>query len=137
MRILLRMSCRAGFVVTSKEFIQQSKPDLRTAEGRSALRAFAETVIPDVEQFIGDLADFLHTEAKLPGLEKNFLPTQALRISVEQDRQEIIEYLQDERQRNCTADLAFYAYRDMESCDWDPFVKAALERNPISIRMTE
>ncbi len=120
-----------------EEFIKQSRPDLRTAEGRSALRAFAEIVIPDVEQFISELADFLHIEAKLPGLEKNFLPTEALRISVKQDRQEIIEYLQRERQRNCTADLAFYAYRDMESCDWAPFVKAAVERNPISIRMTE
>ncbi len=55
----------------------------------------------------------------------------------QQGRQEIIEYLQRERQRNFTADLAFYAYRDMESCDWAPFIKAAVERNPISIRMTE
>ena len=118
-------------------FIEQSRPDLRTAEGKSALRAFADHVIPDVEQFVGELADFLHTEAKLPDLEKNFLPTEALRISVEQGRQEIVECLQRERQRNRTADLAFYAYRDMESCDWAPFIKAAVERNPISIRMTE
>ena len=120
-----------------EEFIEASRPDLRTAEGKSALRAFAKPVIGDVEQFVSELADFLHTEAKLPDLEKNFLPTEALRISVEQDRQEIIEYLQRERQRNCTADLAFYAYRDMESCDWAPFIKAAVERNPVSIRMTE
>jgi len=120
-----------------EEFIEQTRPDLRTAEGRSVLRAFAETVIDDVELLVDELADFLHIEAKLPEMEKNFLPTEALRISVEQDRQEIIECLQRERQRNCTADLAFYAYRDMESCDWAPFIKAAVERNPISIQMTE
>ena len=120
-----------------EEFIEQDRPDLRTGEGRAALRAFAESVIPDVDQFVSELADFLHTEAKLPNLEKNFLPTEALRISVDQDRQEISEYLQRQRQRNCTADLAFYAYRDMAVCDWAPFVKAAVERNPISTRMTE
>ena len=36
-----------------------------------------------------------------------------------------------------TADLAFYAYRDMESCDWEPFIKAAVERNPVTIQKTE
>ena len=120
-----------------EEFIEQGRPDLRTGEGRAALRVFAETVIPDVEQFVSELADFLHTEAKLPNLEKNFLATEPLRISGDQDRQEIIEYLQRQRRRNGTADLAFYAYRDMAVCDWAPFVKAAVERNPISTRMTE
>ena len=33
------------------------------------------------------------------------------------------------------ADLAFYAYRDMETCDWRPFVKAAVERSPVSLEM--
>jgi len=35
-----------------------------------------------------------------------------------------------------TADLAFYAYRDMAGCDWRPFVKAAVERNPVAIEKT-
>ena len=30
-------------------------------------------------------------------------------------------------------DRAFYDYRDVTTCDWHPFVKAALERNPVSI----
>jgi hypothetical protein len=120
-----------------EEFIAEKKPDLRHAEGRSAVREFVEPVITDAEQFVSELADFVHTEAKLPAPDKNFLPTEPLRVSVEQGREEIIEYLQRERQRNCTADLAFYAYRDMGSCDWAPFIKAAVERNPISIRMAE
>ncbi|MEA3226500.1 MAG: hypothetical protein U9Q07_11165 [Planctomycetota bacterium] len=120
-----------------EEFIQKEKPDLMNAEAKASLRKFVKPAIPDAEQFVDDLADFVHAEAKLPAPDKNFLPTEPLRISVEQGRREIIEYLQRERQRNCTADLAFYAYRDMESCDWAPFIKAAVERNPISIRMTE
>ncbi|GAG44346.1 unnamed protein product, partial [marine sediment metagenome] len=41
------------------------------------------------------------------------------------------------RSRSTTADLAFYTYRDMKSCDWVPFIKAAVERNPVSIQMAE
>ena len=41
------------------------------------------------------------------------------------------------RQSNPTVDLAFYSYRDMESCNWLPFVKASVERNPVSVQMAE
>jgi hypothetical protein len=58
-------------------------------------------------------------------------------LSVDQSREEIIAYLQSIRETNPTADLAFYAFRDMETCDWMPFVKAAIERNPVSLAMTE
>ena len=60
-----------------------------------------------------------------------------IQISVEQSREEIIEYLRQIRADNAVADLAFYAYRDMESCDWRPFVKAAVERSPVSLEKTK
>lgn len=119
------------------DLIQQYKPDLRKTQDKSAFIKFIEPVIPDSENFINDLADFLHTEAKLPSLDKKFMPPDPIEISPEQSRQQIIDYLQNKRQNNKTADLAFYAYRDMESCSWAPFVKAALERNPVSIQMTD
>ena len=120
-----------------EEFIEKERPDLRRAEGKSAFRRFVEPVVGDAEQLVNDLADFLHAEAKLPALDKNFVLADPVGISVGQSRPEIIEHLQQERQSNYTADLAFYAYRDMENCDWTPFVKAAVERNPVSIQMTE
>jgi hypothetical protein len=52
-------------------------------------------------------------------------------------REQIIDYLRSIRDKNITADLAFYAYRDMETCDWRPFVKSAIERSPVSIEMTK
>jgi len=118
-----------------RDFVEKEKPDLRNAQGRAALKKFIESVIPDTEQFVNELADFLHTEAKLPALDKNWLSSDPLEISVEQSRERIINYLQHKRQINVTADLAFYAYRDMASCDWAPFIKAAIERNPVSVRM--
>jgi hypothetical protein len=117
------------------DLIQQDKPDLRTEQGKSALVRFVEDFIPDAPRFVSELADFLHTKARLPDNDKNFLPSDPLEISTEQSREQIIDYLRHKRQSNPTADLAFYAYRDMESCRWEPFVKAALERSPVSIRM--
>jgi hypothetical protein len=118
-----------------EEFVEREKPDLRSTEGRSALRKFVEPAVADAKQFVNELGDFVHTEAKLPAMDKDFLPSEPIEIPVEQSREQTIAYLQQKRQSNSTADLAFYAYRDMESCDWVPFVKAAVERNPVSTEM--
>ena len=120
-----------------EEFIEKEKIDLRNSEGREALEKFIEPVIPDAEQFVAKLSDFVHIEAKLPSLDKNYLPNGAIEIPVESSREQVIDYLQQVRSSNPSADLAFYAYRDMASCDWQPFVKAAVERSPVSVQMTE
>ena len=106
-----------------EEFIEKEKIDLRNSEGREALEKFIEPVIPDAEQFVAKLSDFVHNGA--------------IEIPVESSREQVIDYLQQVRSSNPSADLAFYAYRDMASCDWQPFVKAAVERSPVSVQMTE
>lgn len=118
-----------------EDFLQKQKPDLRNPAGKTALRSFFEPVIPDAQQFIDLLVDFVHIEAKLPSSDKNFTPVEPIKIPVDYTREQIIDYLRRMRQTNTTADLAFYAYRDMETCDWVPFVKAAVERNPVSVQM--
>ena len=120
-----------------EEFIEKQKIDLKNPDAKTALRKYVKSVIPDAQRFVEKLADFVHIEAKLPAFEKNFLPTKPIQISPKQTREQIIDYLQQIRYSNITVDLAFYAYRDMESCDWEPFVKAAVERNPVSIQLTE
>ena len=120
-----------------EEFIEKEKVDVKTPEGKTALAKYIEPVIPAARQFVEELADFVHIEAKLPALDKNYLTTEPIEIRVDQSREQIIGYLQQLRRSNPTVDLAFYAYRDMESCDWAPFIKAAVERNPVSIKMVE
>jgi len=120
-----------------EKFIEKQKPDLRSIEGKTAFTKFIEPVIPEAQRFVDELADFVHIEAKLPASDKNFLPAEPIEISVEQSREQIIDYLQQVRQSNPTAELAFYSYRDMESCNWLPFVKAAVQRNPVSLQMAE
>jgi len=120
-----------------EEFIEKQKPDLRSTKGKTAFRKFVEQVIPQAQRFVDELADFIHIETKLPSSDKNFLPAEPVEISVEQSREQIIDYLQQVRQSNTTAGLAFYSYRDMESCNWMPFVKAAVQRNPVSVQMAK
>jgi hypothetical protein len=118
-------------------FFENQKPDLRTSSGKAAFMDFIRPVIADAQQFVDELADFIHVEADLPSMDKNFLPAKSIDIAVGQSREQIIGYLQQARSDNPVADLAFYAYRDMESCDWTPFVKAAVERNPVSILLVK
>ncbi len=116
-----------------EQFLQKRKPDPRTAEGKEALIKALRPNIADAEQMVEKLSDFLHTEAKLPSPEKKYLPSEPIEIDIDMSREEIIDYLKSIRKTNKVADLAFYAFRDMVNCDWQPFVKAAIERNPVSI----
>ena len=118
-------------------FLEKKEPDLRSNEGRALLKKVVEQFIPDTDKFVDELADFIHVKPKLPSSEKNYLSSVPIEISPEQSREQIIDYLQRARENNITADLAFYAYRDMGSCDWAPFIKAAVQRNPVSLQMTE
>lgn len=83
--------------------------------------------------FEDDFRKFAITTPKLPSLHLPASPSPQLPISLPQTREEIVEYLSGIRQLAPVADLAFYAARRMDSCDWDPFMKAAFERNPVSI----
>lgn len=83
--------------------------------------------------FADELRAFLHTEPRLPKVEeKTFIKGSDLQILPQQSREEIIAYLQEKAQEgNSLAILSFYARRDMKHTDWKPFIKAAVERNPV------
>jgi len=85
------------------------------------------------EDFFADLKKFVHTVPRLPSANKHFTTTHTITFSPAQSREEIIRYLEGIRSLSTVADLAFYAGRYMDSCDWQPFLKAAFERNPVSI----
>ncbi len=120
-----------------EDFLQKQKPDLKSPADKTVLKSFLEQVFPDAQKFVDELADFIRIEAKLPSSDKNFVSSEPVKIPVDYSREQIIDYLRQVRRSNTTADLAFYAYRDMETCDWAPFIKAAVERNPVSIQMTD
>ncbi len=118
------------------EFLSKQKPDVRTAQGREALKKFLAPISHEAPELVEQLANFVHIEAKLPAQTKRYAATEPVRVSIDQSREEIIESLRSQRCSNPVVDLAFYAFRDMETCDWRPFIKAAVERSPVSLEIT-
>ncbi len=119
------------------EFLDRAKPDMRTAEGRDVMQKFIASVVPDASALVEALSDFLHIDPNLPSGKKTFTAVEPITLSVDLSREEIIEYLRSKRRDIPTVDLAFYAFRDMDTCDWRPFLKAAVERSPVSLSMAE
>jgi hypothetical protein len=83
------------------------------------------------------LFEFCNLKPRLPGEGKNFKSSQSINIKNDMKREEIISYLESIRDKNSVADLAFYSFRDLTRCSWLPFLKAAFERNPVSIAGTK
>jgi len=84
-----------------------------------------------IDQMFEDLAGFTSFQPRLPEENKNYVPTVIPVISVEDNREQIISAI-----NNCSAIsepalLALYVYRQMDRTEWLPFVKAAIERNPV------
>lgn len=117
------------------EFLTKQKPDLKTPAGREAMGRFLEPNVPEAKKMVDLLADFLRIQPRLPGRQKDFKAIEPITLSVDQSREEVMAQLQSMRASHPTVDLAFYAFRDMDTCDWRPFVKAAVERNPVSLDM--
>ncbi|MBD3422573.1 MAG: hypothetical protein GF398_20850 [Chitinivibrionales bacterium] len=87
----------------------------------------------NVEQVIDDLLAFCKIAPRLPGHEKDWTESKPISLEGVNSHADVIERLESQRRQNETADLAFMAYRDMTKSPWKPFLKAALERNPVSI----
>jgi hypothetical protein len=88
----------------------------------------------NVDDVIGELLQFCKTDPRLPQENKHWIPPKPIELDGLSSREEIIAYLDSLRQSNETADLAFMAYRDMHKAPWKPFLKAALERNPVCVQ---
>jgi hypothetical protein len=115
-------------------FISYEKIDIQTPDGRHKLARFiAPHAGQDAEPCVEELAVFLRVEPKLPGENKTYQPSEPIVLDSAWGRDEVVEYLESMRSKNTVADLAFYAFRDMSRCDWRPFIKAAMERSPVSV----
>lgn len=87
------------------------------------------------EEAIDALTRFCHVEPRLPdATAKRFVGgVEPLRLRAGMRRDDIEARLEAIRERNPVADLAFYAYRDLNRTDPWPFLLAALQRNPVCI----
>jgi hypothetical protein len=85
-----------------------------------------------IQEMFKELNDFIFIDPKIPDPEKNYSVTDRLDITIENSREEIINLITSKQENSEIAQLALYVYRDMDKIDWRPFIKAAIERNPVS-----
>jgi|WetSurMetagenome_2_1015567.scaffolds.fasta_scaffold01385_8 hypothetical protein len=88
----------------------------------------------NTEEVLTDLLAFCRIEPRLPSADKAWEEEpRPIEIDPSWPRERVVEYVEGIRKENPVADLAFTAYRDLKRGPWKPFLKAALERNPVSI----
>lgn len=84
-----------------------------------------------VKRMFADIRSFIITEPRLPSAERKFVEETHPRLAVTDSREDIINKIRELAPVSEMAHLTLYAYRDMERTDWRPFIKAAIERNPV------
>ncbi len=122
-----------------ERMVEEQKVDIRTPEGLRSLVDELAGSCPKSQDAIEQLRSFCWTEPRLPdAATKEFDHTQPpLALDESMDRADIMARLEYIRDRNELAELAFYAYRDLNRTPPEPFLEAALERCPVSITATD
>jgi hypothetical protein len=84
-----------------------------------------------IQEMFKELNDFICIDPKIPDFNKNYVSTNKLNITNEDSREKIIDLIVRHTGKSEMALLALYEYRQMDKIDWLPFIKAAVERNPV------
>jgi hypothetical protein len=115
--------------------VQEQHIDLSTPAGFEQLLDRVESSCLVAQDTIDRLRRFCWTDPHLPeAADKTFTRDQTpLGLDVGMGRASIVARLESLVDLNELADLAFYAYRDLNRTGPKPFLKAALERCPVSI----
>ena len=116
-----------------EKFFRENEVSFDSSSTIESLKKHLNHCCFDIDEVMKRLTDFCRINPRLPDTDKTWDDSQALAIGPSASREEIIAYLESVRAHNPVADLAFAAYRDMSKSPWKPFVKAAMERNPVCI----
>lgn len=122
-----------------EDFFKQIKIDLSNPEDLERLRSQFTCNNSRSEDILESLISFCRIQPRYPDqdVKKTFTKTEPLAITPDMDREAIIARLESIRSVHAVADLAFFAYRDLARTDWEPFLKAAMERNPVCVEETK
>jgi len=101
-------------------------------EFREEFKNSAGEIFNDIiDKMFLDLHDFTFTDPKIPADSKKFTSSTIPVFSAEESREEISEIISGLTEKSETALLTLYVFRQMNMINWLPFVKAAIERNPV------
>jgi hypothetical protein len=120
-----------------EEFFRKRTINLDLPEHRDALLAEFGCSCGQTQTIYQELLSFTRVVPRLPDEGKTFVPSEPIPVKPGMSREEIIALLESMRARHVVADLALTATRDLARSDWRPFLKAALERNPVVVKALE
>jgi hypothetical protein len=128
-------SCSLCKIVLNEveEFMKGRTIDLDRPEDLQALKGAIGDGCMSASEIVAQLVRFCHTVPRLPSLEGLAFDASEppFLLRPEMTREEVVAHVASLRASNATADLAFFAWRDLSRTPHAPFVKAALERNPV------
>ena len=84
-----------------------------------------------IREMFRDLADFIYTDPKIPDYKREYIETDIPKITIDDSREKIFNTVLKHSGQSELSLLALYEFRQMDRIDWLPFVKAAIERNPV------
>jgi hypothetical protein len=118
---------------TIESKVNSNQLDLRTQKGKDSFKLIFEK-LAIADKLIKKIVDFIYIKPNLPQINnKKVLNTNPLEIKPGMQRTEIIQILEESRENNHIADLSFHTGRYCKNKEWPYFLKAAIERNPVSI----
>jgi len=116
-----------------EEFLTQHQDLSHDEIEKHFLENFLTEKCTEMEEMFNGFRDFLEVKPKFPEYEKNYISEVALNIKPEHSRSDIITHIKEISSESEVALLSLYVFRDMNNIDWKPFIKAAIDRNPVSL----
>jgi len=114
-------------------FVREDNIDITDTDDANRLRRQFASDCLNATIAIESLTKFCRVEPQLPE-DKRFVEVEEpLGIDLDMDREAVIRRLEEIRGRNETADMAFYAYRDLTRTEPEPFLVAGVRRCPVSV----
>ena len=120
-----------------EDFFKQHRIDLNKEADLQLLKQEFNCYNASACDIIRDIIRFTRLEPRMPEENKKFTSGEPIELSPDMSREQVIAQLESMRSTHRTVDLAFYAFRDLSRTDWAPFLKAAIERSPVSVKGTE
>jgi hypothetical protein len=84
-----------------------------------------------IHEMFSELRNFIFTDPRIPDTNKTFIRKRVPSINTNNSRKEIIDSIVGLADESELCLLTLYTFRQMDMLDWLPFVKAAVERNPV------
>lgn len=132
--------CQQCIVLDDLEnYLRQYPVDINSEDDIARLEQRLSSNCINIKETLKHLIAFCKTTPRLPKhSEKQFISQGTpLGIVPGMSRDEIIKRVYAIKDENEYCKMALYAWRDLRNTELEPFIKAALERNPVCIEATQ